>query len=89
MFKFIVDILKKKSNKKDSHESRAIFLINGMHCVSCSLNIDAALEEKDGVTESKTSYAKAETSVLFDSSKVTIPELQKSIEDLGYSVVGH
>ena len=84
MLQNIFDMFKKKSDKKDAQASRAIFSINGMHCVSCSMNIDANLEDLPGVTQAKTSYAKAKTVVSFDASQVTISDLQKSIEALGY-----
>lgn len=101
MLQFIVDTFKKISEKKvvskiDSDErvgekskkqSQVIFSIDGMHCVSCSLNIDIALEDVDGVLEAKTSYAKSKTSVSFDPTKTAISELKKIIEGAGYTVI--
>jgi len=86
MLQKIFDMFKKKSVKSDAQENRVTFSIMGMHCVSCSLNIDATLEDLPGVTKSETSYAKAKTFVTFDSSLVSISDMQKSIEELGYKV---
>lgn len=47
------------------------FKITGMHCSSCAVTIDMDLEDLEGVKKSQTSYAKAETEVEFDPSKVT------------------
>ena len=76
MFSF----LKKKSNSNQE----IIFDVKGMHCTSCSLNIDGELEEMDGVSEAETSYTKATTKVKFDPDQVTEDELRKVIERLGY-----
>lgn len=58
--------------------------IAGMHCSSCAMSIDFDLEDLDGVEESKTSYAKAECEVKFDSDKISLTEIQKQIKKSGY-----
>ncbi len=57
--------------------------IEGMHCTSCAMNIDGELEDL-GVKEAKTNYAKSETEVTFDESKVSEENILISIEKLGY-----
>lgn len=64
----------------------SLIKIDGMHCVSCSLNIDGTLEDLDGVFESKTSYAKGETKVVWDPEKMTEKKLKNAIISLGYSI---
>lgn len=59
--------------------------IEGMHCSSCSMNIDGTLEEIDGVIASSTSYATSKTKVKFNSSKTSIQKLREAIVALGYS----
>jgi copper chaperone CopZ len=78
MFNF----LKKKKPKGTEIE----LTISGMHCTSCSLNIDGELEDLDGVFSSSTSYAKSKTTIDFDPKKVPVTTLQKVIEDLGYRI---
>jgi copper chaperone CopZ len=58
--------------------------IEGMHCASCAMLIDEELEELAGVEESHTSYAKQETTVVFDEGTVELPALVETIEELGY-----
>ena len=58
--------------------------INGMHCSSCAMNIDGAVEDLEGVSESRTSYAKAEVVVKFDKKKINQSKIEKEIDDLGY-----
>jgi copper chaperone CopZ len=64
---------------------KQIFKISGMHCTGCTLEIDDALEESEGVEESNTHYAKAETEVKFDPEKISVDKLTKLIETVGYT----
>ena len=60
--------------------------LDGLHCTSCSLNIDGELEETKGVLSSNTSYAKSETMVEFDPKLVDLKKIKSTIESLGYKV---
>lgn len=60
--------------------------IVGMHCVSCSMNIDDALEELPGVENSTTSYARSTTEVTFDPAQVSQEKIVQTIKDTGYQV---
>ncbi len=60
--------------------------IDGMHCVSCAMNIDGELEELDGVSSANTNYAKGITVISYDSEKASIAKLTEVIEGLGYRV---
>ena len=73
--------------KKKPLGQKAILKIKGMHCTSCAMNIDGALEDTDGVLSASTSYAKSQVEVVFDETKVSKEKLQKVIEDQGYSAV--
>lgn len=66
---------------------KSIFKITGMHCTSCAMNIDGELEDTEGVKESKTSYAKQETEVAFDESRISEKKIQDIIKSVGYSAV--
>lgn len=66
-----------------------VFKIDGMHCVACSMNIDGALEDSEGVIGAETSYAKGETRVNYDGNKVKVEKLKQVIEGLGYKVKGN
>ncbi|MBP7740577.1 heavy-metal-associated domain-containing protein [Candidatus Woesebacteria bacterium] len=94
MFNFF----KKNQPKADSSGSLAsgdgktnkaslLLKISGMHCNSCSMNIDGDLEDLDGVLSATTSYARQESKIEYDSSKVDQKAIKKVIEDLGYKVL--
>lgn len=58
--------------------------IDGMHCSSCAMNIDFDLEDLNGVKESKTNYAKQETTVEFDENQIKLPQILVQITKTGY-----
>jgi len=60
--------------------------ITGMHCTSCAMNIDGALEDTKGVLSSSTSYSKARTTVEYDETVISKDQLAKVIENLDYQV---
>lgn len=77
--------LKKKEKKRE----KEIWLsIEGMHCPSCAISIDGALEEMEGVVKAETNYAKGVVRVVFDPKRVRTEELQKAILQVGYKVKG-
>mgnify|MGYP005854421531 CR=1 FL=1 len=72
--------------KKEISGERMEIEIDGMHCVSCSVNIDGVLEELLGVVEARTSYAKGKTIVVYDKEKVSERKIRREIVKLGYKV---
>ena len=60
------------------------FKICDMHCTSCAMNIDFDLEDLDGVKNTNTSYARAETEIEFDEGKVDIKQIIETIKKTGY-----
>ncbi len=63
-----------------------VLKVKGMHCISCSMNIDGALENLDGVISSKTSYAKGQAKVEFDPKNISENKIKATLKDLGYSL---
>jgi len=72
----------KKRNSVATKTAR--FKIVGMHCVSCAMNIDGALENLAGVIKAQTNYAKAETVVEYDDQTINKEEIIKTINASGY-----
>ena len=58
----------------------------GLHCTSCAVNIDLALEDLPGV-KSTTNYAKSETKIEYDPAQTTLDAIHFVIRDLGYTIV--
>jgi len=63
---------------------KQIFKISGMHCTACTLEVDDVLEETEGIEESNTHYAKAQTEVKFNPEKVNVDKIIKLIKSVGY-----
>ncbi len=61
--------------------------IEGMHCVSCAMNIDFDLEDLEGIKSAKTSYAKQECKVEFDEEKINDQRIIQTIKKTGYTVL--
>ncbi len=59
--------------------------IEGIHCVSCAMNIDFDLEDMEGIKSAKTNYAKQESEIEFDAEKVEVKIILEQIKKTGYS----
>lgn len=57
-----------------------------MHCTSCTIAIDGDLEDTDGITSARTSFAKAITEISFDPTKINERKIQAIIKKTGYTV---
>ncbi len=62
----------------------AKFKLSGMHCSACALNIEFDLEDLPGIHSVKTSYARQECSVEFDTSKISVDSIIDQIRQTGY-----
>jgi copper chaperone CopZ len=62
------------------------YQIEGMHCSSCAMSVDWALEDLPGVKEAKTSYAKGKTEVAFDPERVDDSAITAVITAEGFTV---
>ena len=65
-----------------SHDLR----VEGMHCASCGMLIDDALEDLPGVATSSTNVRRKRTRVEFDPAATDLEAITKAIADLGYTV---
>lgn len=76
------------SFKKKQPKGESLTLkIDGMHCTSCSLNIDGELEDLEGVISASTSYPKSTCEVEFDPTKISQEDIASTIKKLGYKVI--
>jgi len=76
------NILKKKPIGKT-----VTLKLSGLHCASCSLNIDGELEDLPGVFSVSTSYAKQESVITYDPKLANLSQFRTVIENLGYKIV--
>lgn len=62
-----------------------ILKIGGMHCASCALNIETALKKTGGITSANVSFPLEQAKITYDPEIVSIPEIKKAIENVGYT----
>lgn len=65
--------------------TKAKLKITDMHCTACAINIDFDLEDLPGVKSAVTNYARAESVVEFDESKISIRDILSCIKTSGYN----
>ena len=61
------------------------FTVEGMHCASCGMLIDDALEDVDGVTSSTTSLRAGQAKVDLDPDRCTPDDVIAAIAEAGYT----
>ncbi len=61
------------------------FEVSGMHCASCGLLIDEALEALQGVERSETDTRRGRTVVRADLAACSVDDLVSAIVDSGYA----
>lgn len=59
--------------------------VEGMHCASCGLLIDDALEDLPGVTRSETRMREGRTTVQIDPDRCTPDQLVAAVAEAGYT----
>lgn len=64
--------------------STVVLAIGGMHCASCGMLIDEAVEDLPGVLRSHTDTRTERTTVEVDGSGATVAEIVAAIEAEGY-----
>lgn len=70
-----------------SEHKKTILAISGMHCASCAMNIEKSLKTKDGVGSAQINFGAERAVVEYDPAKVSVDDLEKVIEQLGYGIV--
>lgn len=61
--------------------------IDGMHCNSCKVLIEDALEDEQGVNSSEVSLENNSLKVEYDDSKINIDRIKQIIEEEGFKVI--
>ncbi len=59
-------------------------IISGMNCASCAVGIEKTLKRMEGIGEVSVNFASEIATIVYDPGKITVSEIRKAIEDLGY-----
>ncbi|MFO8050265.1 MAG: heavy metal translocating P-type ATPase [Thermoplasmatota archaeon] len=66
----------------------AVIRIGGMTCAMCVKAIETGLEEVEGISEVKVNLGSEKAHVSYDPHLVSLGDMRKSIEDIGYEYIG-
>ncbi|MEA4956465.1 Copper-transporting P-type ATPase [bioreactor metagenome] len=69
-------------------KSEVTLKIRGMHCANCVLNIEKALNGLDGIINATVNLSSGKALVIYDNNIVSIEDMGKIIEGLGFDFVG-
>ena len=70
------------------HADEMTLRIQGMHCASCTMNVENFLIRLDGIFDVKADLTSQSAKIRYDSSKVDMAEIEKTIESLGFELLG-
>lgn len=59
----------------------------GMTCASCVRKIETVLSKTDGVVSAAVNFATEKVTIEYDSDKIGLDELQKTIKGIGYELI--
>ncbi|MDQ7814292.1 MAG: heavy metal translocating P-type ATPase [Patescibacteria group bacterium] len=68
---------------------KIIIPIKGMHCASCAITTEKALQNKSGVVKANVNFATERATVEYDEAKIDQGSLAQAIRDNGYEPVLH
>ncbi|WP_091186254.1 heavy metal translocating P-type ATPase [Paenibacillus catalpae] len=66
---------------------QATLQITGMTCAACANRIEKGLNKMEGVTGANVNFALEKASVTYNPDKVSLPLIEKKIQDIGYDTV--
>ena len=70
------------------HSDEVTLRIEGMHCASCTMNVENFLIRLDGIFDVKADLTSGTAFVRYDKSKVTIDDMEVVINNLGFELLG-
>ena len=70
------------------HSDEVTLRIDGMHCASCTMNVENFLIRLDGIFDVKADLTSGTAFVRYDKSKVTIDDMGVVINNLGFELLG-
>ena len=74
-------------NEQALENRQTTLQITGMTCAACANRIEKGLNKIEGVNLATVNFALESANVEFESSKVTVTDLQKKVEQLGFKAI--
>lgn len=73
-------------SKKDQI-TKTVLKIGGMHCAGCITAIQNYMSDIKGIKECQVNLAAEKATMTYDTSLISLESIEKSIKDIGYSIV--
>ena len=70
------------------HSDEMTVKIQGMHCASCTMNVENFLIRLDGIFDVKADLTSQSAKIRYDASKVKIDDIEDVIQSLGFELIG-
>ena len=70
------------------HSDEMTIRIGGMHCASCTMNVENYLIRLDGIFDVKADLTSQSATIRYDKSKVEISEIEEVLNKLGFELLG-
>ena len=64
-----------------------ILSLKGLHCAACVNRVETSLKKNDGVITANVNLATQQAHVEYDSSRISLDDMKKTVIDAGYEVV--
>ena len=74
--------------KHQEPEHQEILMIEGMHCGSCAIAVEALLKKQPGVSDAAVNFAADVAMICWDKEKPLLTNLQRAVARLGYRLHG-
>ena len=75
------------ADKKDTKKASLSISIGGMTCASCAANVEKALKDVPGVSETVVNLGTEKAMVQYNPAVATLKAMKKAADDIGYQVV--
>lgn len=76
---------RKKAQSNDGATIKARMVVSGMMCTNCAANVEGALCKLPGTAKATVNYNTATAEVVYDPSQVSIGQMVKAIDAVGYT----
>ena len=70
------------------HCDEVTLRIEGMHCASCTMNVENFLIRLDGIFDVKADLTSGTAFIRYDGSKVTVDDMEVVVNNLGFELLG-
>src|SRR3989344_3023636 len=67
--------------------TKLVLKVKGMHCASCAILIDKLIGKQPGEEKINASYGAEKVTIEFDEAKISLVEIDKLINQLGYDLI--